>query len=82
MKYELSMKDGVSPRPMKSAKFSDSRPSPSFEMPKVSLGRTPGSLNNKTRSAAVCSYAVELTASSNSYEYNSSHNVPFNYDLG
>jgi len=85
MKYELSMKDGISPRPMKSAKFSDSHPriiSPSFEMPTVSLGRTPGSLNNKTPSAAVCSYAVELTASSNSYEYNSSHNVPFNYDLG
>jgi len=83
MKYELSMKDGVSPRPMKSAKaFSDSRPriiSPSFEMPTVSLGGTQGSLNSTTPSVAVCSYAAELTASS---EYNGSHNVPFNYDLG
>jgi len=86
MRYELSMKDGVFPRPMKSAKpFSDSRPrvpSPSFELPTASLGRTPGSLNNRTPSAAVCSYVTELNTSSNRYECNSSHNVSFNYDLG
>ncbi|XP_065909762.1 AT-rich interactive domain-containing protein 2-like isoform X2 [Dysidea avara] len=86
MKYELSMKDSISPRPMKSAKtFDDSRPrviSPSFKIPSASLGRTPVPLNNRTPSAAVYSSVAEPTASINSDEYNISHGVSFNYDLG
>lgn len=86
MKYELSVKDGVFPRPMKFTKASsDSQPrliTPSYEIPTGSLNRTPGSLSSRIPSTAACGYVSNLLASrSDKYSYNQAPEIPFHNDL-